>query len=113
MTPKEFKQVVDRQLGVCMNTLVKREERYSDYNDRLHNFKQAAYLNVALPEQSLWGMVSKQIVALSDEVRRAECREDINELRSMEYITDIINYMLLLRALISETNSTSEDEEQL
>ena len=96
MTPSEFKKVVDEQIGLCMDTLVKREERYSDSNDRLHNFKQAAYLNVALPEQSLWGMVTKQIVALSDEVRRAECREDINVLRSMEYITDIINYMLSL-----------------
>ena len=104
MTPNDFKQVVEGQLGICKSTLTQRAKRYSDSSDRLHNFKQAAYLNVVLPEQSLWGMVTKQIVALSDELRKAECREDINVLDSMEYITDIINYMLLLRALISEAH---------
>ena len=104
MTPKDFKLEVEEQLGFCKSVLTQRAKRYSDSDDRLHNFKQAAYLNVTLPEQSLWGMVTKQIVALSDELRKAECREDINMTNSLEYITDIINYMLLLRALISEAN---------
>ena len=104
MTPERFQEVVDSQIKLCKQVLDSRAESYSADDDRLHNFKQAAYLNVVLPEDSLFGMVSKQIVALSDEIHLADCREDISVLRSTEYITDIINYMLLLKALITETH---------
>jgi len=104
MTPAKFKQVANAQIKMCKEVLEAREQRYADDDDRLYNFKQAAYLNVALPEDSLWGMVSKQIVALSTEIRRADYREAISVEDATEYITDIINYMLLLRGLIVEAN---------
>ena len=79
----------------------KANEYASDY-DRLHNFKQAAHLNQQSPISALWGFVTKQIVALSDYVKRHEMGEKIEPDMWYEKYIDIINYMIILHAMISE-----------
>lgn len=101
MNNEEFQKVVDRQLQSTKRILVAKADEYAR-GDRLSNFKRiAAFRNVS-PEDALFSLVSKHIVAVDDFI------EDINSgtiqpiERWDEKIGDIINYMILLKALIEE-----------
>lgn len=106
----EFKEVVNMQFTVCRNILKKRAETYAPGEDRLSNFKKAAVLQNVIPENALYGMVTKHIVALGDTIYKLECGELVEDDLFEELVTDIINYMLLLRALTIERLTTSADE---
>lgn len=78
---------------------------YSRENDRLHNFKAAGRLEGVSPEQALGGMLAKQIVALFDYLHDLGEGQVIPPDAWIEKITDSINYLHLLRALLEDTNS--------
>lgn len=102
MSPEDFGQLVDARIAVCNQTLGRKATEYAT-DDRLHNFKVAAALQGIEPETALLGMWAKHIVSVVDIVNKIE-REGIipsKELLS-EKITDVINYPLLLEALIEE-----------
>lgn len=99
MTPKDFAEIFENQFELCSQILVSREKVYSTALDRLHNFKKAAHLQDCTPKQALFGMVSKHIVALSDAV---VLEQPTSPAAWDEWITDIMNYMILLKALVIE-----------
>jgi len=101
MTPKDFEEVFDKQIAQCSAILISRSKTYSTVLDRLHNFKKAAHLQECSSEQALFGMVSKHIVALSDAIA---LEEPVSEGAWNEWITDIMNYMILLKAVLIEQN---------
>jgi hypothetical protein len=67
--------------------------------DRLHNFKVAAALQGCTPAQALAGMMAKHTVSVYDMARNG--REYPQALWD-EKITDSINYLLLLAAVVRE-----------
>ena len=99
MNGKDFNEVVEIQLGYCKQLLgVKGEEYDTDSCDRLHSFKTAAALQHETPKQALAGMMAKHSVSIYD-----MCAEDSKNLEKWEEkITDSINYLLLLKALVLE-----------
>lgn len=97
----EFEQVFNSTIEQCTNTLIDREKQYSSNKDRLHNFNSAARLNDVTSEQALWGMVSKQIIALKDSIKRPD-PQNVSSEKWDEFTKDIINYMILLRAILTE-----------
>ena len=71
--------------------------------DRLSNFKQIAKMRSILPEDALIALVSKQWVSILDMVKDLDNGTDVvphNVWR--EKIGDVIVYMILLDALVSE-----------
>jgi hypothetical protein len=101
MKKAEFERVFTSTIESCTLTLINREQSYSSGKDRLHNFGSAAKLNESTSELALWGMVSKHIIALKDALKR----QDIQNIPSTnwdEWTKDIINYMILLRAILTE-----------
>ena len=99
MTNKEFERVVLDQLEFSKNLLIRKGEEYSLEEDRLIAFKKAARLQNETPKQSLCGMMTKHVISLYD---MCESNEIFTEERWREKITDTINYLLLLRALVVE-----------
>lgn len=90
-----------------MNLLGAKGTEYdSDSNDRLHSFKVAAELQHETPIQALAGMMAKHTVSIYD-----MC-EDTNTLYNLakwtEKITDHINYLLLLKAMVCEEAMENE-----
>lgn len=112
MTISKFDEIVIMQIGLCKNTLLQKGEEYApdavtakseeptqEEADRLAHFKKAAAIMNATPEAALLAMLSKHIVSISD-----MCTDDRSYPVGLwkEKITDSINYLLILRAIVEE-----------
>ena len=107
MTPERFNQIVNEQKHLCNEILIDRANMYSKNNDRLWNFKVSGLHQDITPEKALRGMMDKQVVALYDYIDDID-KEGANEWfwhsrdQWLEKITDCINYLYLLRALLED-----------
>ena len=108
MELERFNNVVKDRVAECLALLVPKGEEYSRGGDRLHNFKVAGRIEGISPERALRGIDLKHRASIMDLV------DDIEEgkLPSMkllaEKMTDSINYLLLLEALIVERVEAGE-----
>lgn len=98
MNAEDFKKVVDDQLAHCRMVLLDKGDEYAPGVDRLSNFKMSAILQEITPIQALGGLMAKHVVALYDFI----IHDEVMYSRWEEKITDTINYLLLLEALIRE-----------
>lgn len=98
MNGKDFGDVVDAQLKRCQDVLNIKAGEYAT-TDRLHNFKVAAELEGVSNRQALSGMMAKHTVSIYD-----MCRSDSAFVLEIwdEKITDHMNYLLLLAAIVQE-----------
>lgn len=97
MRQEIFTEIIHEQISRSLDTLDLKAKEYAT-DDRLHNFKIAATLQGETPIQALGGMMSKHTVSIYDLIRTGS--RDIDMWN--EKITDSINYLLLLRALVEE-----------
>lgn len=101
ITQNEFKQVFEQQVDRCRVLLIRKTKEYTGDNaDHLSAFKAAAALQSCTPERALAGMLAKHIVSLYD-----LCYAENTVFRLEEWdekITDSINYLVLLRAIVKE-----------
>ncbi len=105
MNQERFTQVVHDQLRRSELLLDTKGEEYNKETDRLAFFTKAAALQGETPAQALFGMLAKHLVSLSD-----MCQPGVDSSmdRWLEKITDSINYLILLRALVEEEEATNE-----
>ena len=87
----------------CTRLMHSKGKEYSPGEDRLHNFKEAGELQGISPEQALFGMMAKHIVSLADMCKgiTAGGETDTKEMWH-EKLTDSMNYLFLLEALLKE-----------
>jgi hypothetical protein len=99
MNLAQFNSVVDNQLNRCRSVLDQKGHEYVFGEDRLEHFKSAGAEQDESPAQALWGMASKHITSLGK-----MCKSNQTMMMALwdEKITDSINYLLLLRALVEE-----------
>ena len=104
MNIDRFNEVVEAQIKRSTDVLCNKAKEYAT-EDRLHNFKVAAELQGCSAKQALAGMMAKHTVSVYD-----LCMSD--KLTSIdmweEKITDHINYLLLLRAVVEEEDFVTE-----
>ena len=105
MKIEEFNKAVKEQLLTCENMLLNKGREYApdaaETNDvdRLAHFKKAAALMGTTQKAALLGMLTKHLVSISDMcIDKNEYKRD----RWIEKITDSINYLLILRAVVEE-----------
>ena len=98
MKQEQFEQVVDTQLQRIRDILVIKAKEYAT-EDRLHNFRTAATLRECTMEQALGGMLSKHTVSIYDMI---ESGKEYPIAQWDEKITDHLNYLVILRAIIEE-----------
>ena len=98
MTAERFKKVIEEQLDMCKDILVVKAEEYAT-QDRLHNFKAAGGMMECDPKEALAGMMAKHTISIYDMCRSGKKYEMY---KWDEKITDHINYLLLLRAIVDE-----------
>ena len=100
MTQETFARIIEEQIQYCKNLLgLKGDEYDTSGNDRLHAFKSAAVLQHENQKQALAGMMAKHSVSVYDMIARDE---SFSKDKWIEKITDSINYLLILRAIIEE-----------
>lgn len=109
MNNDEFEQIFEDQVRVCRAILVEKAAEYADDNDRLHNFNVAAKLQGTTREEALAGMMCKHTVSIYDMI--AEGANTFSMEKWDEKITDHINYLILLRALIEEELRAEQADE--
>jgi hypothetical protein len=100
MKVDDFDAIVKQQLDNCKKILLRKAQEYAT-EDRLHNFKVAAVVQDLRPQQALAGMMAKHTVSIYD-----MCACDVCYPIAVwdEKITDHINYLILLKALVMEYN---------
>lgn len=105
MTQKDFNDAVIKQMDQCTSILVVKGIEYAPDAitnmkiDRLAHFKKAAGLMSVTTREVLFGMLSKHLISISD---MCMDKKEYPVERWEEKITDSINYLLILRALIEE-----------
>lgn len=105
MLINEFNDVVIGQLEHCKSMLVVKGNEYAPEvsgnpdADRLAHFKRAAILMRATPKVALMGMLVKHYVSLMD---MCMDKGDYPMEKWSEKITDSINYLLILQAVVEE-----------
>lgn len=98
MNHQDFDEVFQKQVAVCGEVLGLKSAEYATH-DKLHNFKVAAALEGITPIQALGGMMAKHSVSVYDLIRR----ETPTPMSLWdEKITDHINYLILLKAMLVE-----------
>ena len=106
MNSVDFTDVLTQQLDRCKSVLSSKANEYATL-DRLHNFKIASKLQSCSPISALAGMMAKHTVSVYD-----MCRSD--EIFPMELwdekITDSINYLILLRALVQDVYESENEQ---
>ena len=105
MTQEKFNVVFELQMRKCADILAHKKKEYTGDNlDRLSAFKIAAALQNCDPKGALAGMMSKHIVSLYDMCYSTLLHFDMEQWD--EKITDCINYLILLKALVKESQIT-------
>ena len=99
MTATEFERIFEEQVERSRIVLVNKASEYAT-EDRLHNFKVAAALEGKTPEQALAGMMAKHTVSVYD---MAESGQPYPIELWQEKITDHINYLFLLNAIVRDS----------
>lgn len=110
MTREEFNKLLDELDGNSIETLKKKNEKYSLGGDPIHNFTSGADIMGDTPAKTCWGYMTKHLVALRDMVDRDDFsdREDF-----LEKCQDTINYIRFLWVLGNEklTSKIEKDNE--
>ena len=95
-------------MALCREILQRKTKEYTgDDTDRLGAFKAAAALQHTTPERALAGMLAKHIVSLYDMCFDGDADYDISTWN--EKITDSLNYLFLLKAIVKEGHSNQPD----
>lgn len=108
MNSKTFDRVFKEQNERSEKILCGKAAEYAQDDERLHNFKVAAALQGWTPIQALAGMMAKHTISIYD---MCWSEEDYPIELWAEKITDHINYLHLLNALVREEEEAGRETE--
>ena len=100
MNITDFNAAIEAQLDRCKSILVQKQGEYAPSVDKLHNFHNAASLQGVTTMQACGGFMAKHIISIFDMISMADAEIHIDTWN--EKITDAINYLLILRAIIED-----------
>lgn len=98
MRSERFEEHTTELFQACRNILNEKGPDYSGFTDRLKNFKEVARDAGITPVQALWTYFIKHVQATNKFVKG----ETLTGEPVSEKIKDMINYLVLLSALIQE-----------
>lgn len=111
MKTEELRESMEHQFGRCMNIMAGKSEEYTEGSqDKLEHFKAAAALMGVKPEAALMGMMSKHLVSVADMCMDSRGSGAYSLDRWNEKITDSMNYLFLLKAIVEENRAMSWEE---
>lgn len=98
-TLERFNEIFADQMAHCEQVLKVKGDEYVFGADRLEHFKTSAATQGNTPKQALWAMAAKHITSLSG---MCKAEGDYSPELWREKITDTMNYLFLLWALVQE-----------
>lgn len=114
MNQQDFKTLVEATLERTADLLVSKGEEYAGSADRLANFKRGAALTGCTPLQVLFVYASKHYDAIATYIRKDAdgLQQQLSEPIEGR-VDDLINYCLLMQALIADSAELKALEAQL
>lgn len=110
MDAQTFEIVVDEQMDRSRTMLFSKNGHYNPNEDKLRGFKATATLRNTTPQGALAGMMVKHTLSVYDMCESGkEYPIDVWD----EKISDHINYLLLLRAVVEEQRTLGKSDEAL
>lgn len=106
MPSDKLRSIVIDQLDYCEMLLLKKGKEYAP-KDSLKNFRVSAQLQSITNKQALGGYMAKHIVSIYDMINS---KENYSVDRWEEKITDAINYLLLLKAMVVEESKVNNEQ---
>lgn len=99
MIKEDFDILAENMLNDCYDLLLRKEEEYSDKDDRLSAFK-LNWLNENKlnPNEVLWGMMVKHLNSIYTMIKN----NNTNLMQWYEKLTDSVCYLCLLWGLLNE-----------
>lgn len=111
ITNNELNIIFDEQVKRCEAVLLHKGKEYApDETDRLSSFKVAAALLHCTQQEALCGMLAKHIVSVYDMCLAGAERYSPDAWD--EKITDSINYLILLNAIVKGVHSHNENRSE-
>lgn len=105
MKTQDFNNLVEEQFGICRAILETKGKEYApDDQDRLSAFKTAGSVLHRTPIQALGGQMSKHTISLFEMIENDCTDKDL----WLEKLTDQINYLLLLKGLLYDSEASGE-----
>lgn len=102
MTTDDFNICLSQMLAHTVEVLTSKSQQYATSTDKLHNFNSAAVLEHTTPIGALGGMMAKHSISVYDLIKAETVGTEISKDLWSEKITDSINYLYLLWALIND-----------
>jgi hypothetical protein len=106
MTKEDFEKLWIEQVQKEKSILLERASSYATNDDRLFNFKEGSTLIGNDSMQYGFNLVVKHIIAMRDLINKVAntngSLDNYEYAKIEEYVTDIRNYAILLRALYVE-----------
>lgn len=109
MNSTDFTEIVLKQFERCHELLNLKESEYSEGKDRLDQFKKGAAFRGKHSYDVLAGMMLKHTTSIYDLINKESEGFPVGIGMWEEKITDHINYLLLLLALIIDVQSNKVD----
>lgn len=111
MTNVVFEEILNKRLKLIRSVLGTKAGEYSQNGDRLYNFHVIAQSEAIDRKKVLWMLMQKHIVCVRDMVN------GVCETCSMEYIEekigDVINYLILLEAMLKEEAEAADEDSNI
>ena len=105
MKTQDFNNLVEEQFSICKQILEDKGREYApDDCDRLSAFKTAGSVLHRTPIQALGGQMSKHTISLFEMIEHNCQDKDL----WLEKLTDQINYLLLLKGLIYDSEAPGQ-----
>lgn len=102
MKTNEFDKIVNERIKKIKDILTSKAGEYASEEDRLFNFKIAAKINRVKPAEALWGMASKHLASILKIIEEVGNGKKVQKDVSDEKIGDMINYLILLEAVLED-----------
>ena len=107
MSPDQFNTLLGQVIDNTTATLGQKSKDYARGGDKLHNFKRAAAIGETTPAKALLGMMLKHETSVRDIVDDLEGGQVHAPEHLQEKFGDIINYYILLYAVVLEETANA------
>lgn len=107
MNSEQFAAIFDEQVLISRDMLFRKAAEYATDDERLHNFKVASEILGTDPARALGGMMVKHTTSVYDMIQAGDPNQFTLDLWD-EKISDHINYLILLRAVVYEIAANSK-----
>lgn len=105
MKTSEFNDEIEKQIEKCRSLLIQKADEYAADRDRLHNFRVGAEIMHGDMKKVLAGFMLKHTISLYDMLGSDKSfPQDLWD----EKITDHINYLLILQAVLADQDPEDE-----